>query len=240
MKEQETLIAHGSGRVTRTRSGRGSATESTGGEWAYLSPASPKTSATRPSRQAHPPDMSCPGACLNRLFEFMHRFLRPVFQHQSKHIVRERTGSLQTYLSVEASQLSGSSDAAPSLSSCSGSQRQAWHEAVAPVQHMIYVGCWRVQEEEQAALDDEAERRRKRVQAWQEQRTKAQALEEAAAQEAAQKAKGWSLEDDLDEVCLLLPHWFLSLQRAVRQPCGCLDGAPMLAMFLYAWAEPVQ
>ena len=61
-----------------------------------------------------------------------------------------------------------------------------------------------MQEEEQAALDDEAERRRKRVQAWQEQRTKAQAMEEAAAQEAAQKAKGWSLEDDLDEVSPLL------------------------------------
>ena len=41
------------------------------------------------------------------------------------------------------------------------------------------------------------------MQAWQEQRTKAQALEEAAAQEAAEKAKGWSLEDDLDEVSLL-------------------------------------
>ena len=57
-----------------------------------------------------------------------------------------------------------------------------------------------MQEEEQAALDDEAERRRKRVQAWQEQKANALALEEAAAQEAAQKAKGWSLEDDLDEV----------------------------------------
>ena len=58
-----------------------------------------------------------------------------------------------------------------------------------------------VQEEEQAALDDEAERRRKRVQAWQEQKAKALADEEAAALKAANKAKGWSLEDDLDEVC---------------------------------------
>jgi hypothetical protein len=36
-----------------------------------------------------------------------------------------------------------------------------------------------VQEEEQAALDDEAERRRKRVQAWQEQKANALALEES-------------------------------------------------------------
>ena len=57
-----------------------------------------------------------------------------------------------------------------------------------------------VQEEEQAALDDEAERRRKRVQAWQEQKAKALVAEEAAALKAANKAKGWSLEDDLDEV----------------------------------------
>ena len=57
-----------------------------------------------------------------------------------------------------------------------------------------------VQEEEQAALDDEAERRRKRVQAWQEQKANALAAEEAAALKAANKAKGWSLEDDLDEV----------------------------------------
>jgi len=62
-----------------------------------------------------------------------------------------------------------------------------------------------VQEEEQAALDDEAERRRKRVQAWQEQKAKAAAQDEADAQEAAQKAKGWSLEDDLDEVWSLMP-----------------------------------
>lgn len=60
-----------------------------------------------------------------------------------------------------------------------------------------------VQEEEQAVLDDEAERRRKRVQAWQEQKAKALVAEEAAAQDAAQKAKGWSLEDDLDEVRFL-------------------------------------
>ena len=46
------------------------------------------------------------------------------------------------------------------------------------------------------------------MQAWQEQRTKAQVMEEAAAQEAAQKAKGWSLEDDLDEVSL---QWFFHL-----------------------------
>ena len=58
-----------------------------------------------------------------------------------------------------------------------------------------------MQEEEQAALDDEAERRRKRVQAWQEQKAKALAAEETAALKAANKAKGWSLEDDLDEVC---------------------------------------
>ena len=65
-----------------------------------------------------------------------------------------------------------------------------------------------VQEEEQAALDDEAERRRKRVQAWQEQKAKAAAQEEADAQEAALKAKGWSLEDDLDEVWSIMPNIF--------------------------------
>ena len=78
-----------------------------------------------------------------------------------------------------------------------------------------------VQEEEQAALDDEAERRRKRVQAWQEQRTKAQVLEEAAAQEAAQKAKGWSLEDDLDEVSPC-DHDTLLVMRFMLSPlCVC-------------------
>ena len=69
--------------------------------------------------------------------------------------------------------------------------------------HVLACKGWpvHVQEEEQAALDDEAERRRKRVQAWQEQKANALVAEEAAALKAANKAKGWSLEDDLDEVC---------------------------------------
>ena len=56
------------------------------------------------------------------------------------------------------------------------------------------------QEEEQAALDDEAERRRKRVQAWQEQKAKQMADEEAAAKAAEDEAVQWTFEDDSDEV----------------------------------------
>ncbi len=64
---------------------------------------------------------------------------------------------------------------------------------------MFCAALW-AQEEEQAALDDEAERRRKRVQAWQEQKAKQMAEEEQAVKDAAEEAVQWTFEDDSDEV----------------------------------------